>query len=110
MEGVCVLCDVTGQGLREMLRAEGSDAVTAGSGSPLAALPDLCARSPARRQDKTESMLSWGVHPTWKRGENHKCKPRVEVKMSRRHIGKVSLKEVNEINFSTALWVTRYLE
>lgn len=93
-----------------MLRAEGSDAVTTGSGSLLAALPDLCARSPARRPDKTESVVSWGVHPTRKRGENHKGKPRVEVKISHRHIGKVSLKEVSEINFSTALWVTRYLE
>lgn len=55
-------------------------------------------------------MLSWGVHPTRKRGESHKCKPHMEVKMSRRHIGKVLLKEVNEINFSSALWVTQYLE
>ena len=34
----------------------------------------------------------------------------MEVKMSRRHIRKVLLKEVNEINFSTTLWVTQYLE
>ena len=34
----------------------------------------------------------------------------MEVKMSRKHIGKVLLKEVNEINFSSALWVTQYLE
>ena len=55
-------------------------------------------------------MLSWGVHPTRKCAENHKHKPHMEVKMSRRHIRKVLLKEVNEINFSTTLWVTQYLE
>ena len=69
----------------------------------------LSARCPARRQDETKSMLSWGVHPTRKRAENHKCKPHREVKMSRRHISKVLLKDINDINFSTALWVTQCL-